>query len=283
MRLEYQVVDVFTDRAYAGNPLAVVLGGDGLTTDAMQAIAREFNLSETTFPVAPDAGEATYRLRIFTPTAELPFAGHPSIGSAWVMRHLGRASGDRVVQECGAGLLPLLLAGDRVSLTGGPPSLGPVVPEATALAAVGLGPADFVGDPLRWAGTGIDFGFLHVRPPAVARCRPDAGTLLSLQPTRALSVFSFVDGLAHARVFTAGLGVPEDPATGSAALGLGVWLAAAGLIPADGPSSYVVEQGAEMGRPSRLECLVRTSAAAATSVQVTGSVVPVAEGRIRVP
>lgn len=281
--LDYRVVDVFTDRAYAGNPLAVVLGGDDLPTASMQAIAREFNLSETTFPVAADAADATYRLRIFTPTAELPFAGHPSIGSAWVMRQEGRAPDGRIVQQCGAGLLPLLIDGDRVTLNGGTSTVGAPFPEAAALAAVGLGPADFAGDPLRWCGTGLEFGFLHVRPDAVARCRPDPGRLLALQPTPALSVFSYAEGVAHARVFATGFGVSEDPATGSAALGLGVWLAAAGLVAPDGESAYRVEQGVEIGRPSRLDCVVGAANGAAVAVQVTGTVVPVAEGRIRVP
>src|SRR6476646_11888051 len=102
-QLDYYVVDVFTDRPFAGNPLAAVFGADDLDTTQMQAIAREFNLSETTFVLAPTTPEATYRLRIFTPMAELPFAGHPSIGTAWVMRDLGRIDAGPIVQECGAG------------------------------------------------------------------------------------------------------------------------------------------------------------------------------------
>jgi trans-2,3-dihydro-3-hydroxyanthranilate isomerase len=280
--LDYRVVDVFTSDPFAGNPLAVVLDADDLSTAQMQTIANEFNLSETTFPVAATAASASYQLRIFTPTSELPFAGHPSIGSAWVMRTLGRIPAGDVVQECGAGLLPLSLDGDRATLTGGQPSLGePVDPEAV-LAAVGLGLRDVVGDPVRWAGVGIDFAFLHVRPECVVRARPDL-TALAAVGDAGVSVFSYVDGVAHARVFAGGVGVVEDPATGSAALGLGVWLASAGLVAADGATSYRVEQGAEMGRPSLLECVVRSVGGVAVELSVTGSVVPVAEGRIRVP
>jgi len=282
-RLAYQVVDVFTDRAFAGNPLAVVLDGGELTTEQMQAIAREFNLSETTFPMAAESAEASYRLRIFTPSTELPFAGHPSIGSAWLMRELGRVSGGRVVQECGAGLLPLTLDGDRVTLTGGTPSIGPVLDEAAALRAVGLDASDFAGDSLRWAGAGLEFGYLHVKPDAVARCVPDAAAIGRLHEMAQLSVFSYADGRAHARVFAAGAGVAEDPATGSAALGLGVWLVASGLVAADGETPYLIEQGLEMGRPSRLECVVAARAGEAVSARVTGQVVAVAEGTIRVP
>src|SRR5882724_7553064 len=103
--LDYHVVDVFTDRAFTGNPLAVVLGGDELTSAQMQAIAREFNLSETTFPLPPTTAGADYRVRIFTPSQELPFAGHPSIGTAWVLRSLARLETGTATQECGAGLL----------------------------------------------------------------------------------------------------------------------------------------------------------------------------------
>jgi trans-2,3-dihydro-3-hydroxyanthranilate isomerase len=282
--LAYHVVDVFTDRAFAGNPLAVVLDADDLTTEQMQAIAREFNLSETTFPVSSTAPEANYRLRIFTPTAELPFAGHPSVGGAWVLRSLGRIADGRNIQECGAGLLPIVINGDAATLTGGEPHLGEVVDSAEVARAAGLAESDLVGDPVRWAGMGIDFGFLHVKPDAVARASLDASAAATLPATgTGLLVFSYVDGIAHARMFAPGAGVVEDPATGSAALGLGVWLAAAGHVAPDGDTAYVVIQGVEMGRPSRLECVVRCEGGIAIEGRVTGTVVPVAEGRIRRP
>jgi trans-2,3-dihydro-3-hydroxyanthranilate isomerase len=280
--LDYRVVDVFTTDPFKGNPLAVVLDGDDLSTAQMQTIANEFNLSETTFPVRPTADGASYRLRIFTPASELPFAGHPSIGSAWVMRALGRIADGQLVQECGAGLLPLALDGDRGTLTGGEASIGEPVDPAPVLAAVGLGLRDMVGDPVRWAGVGIDFAFLHVRPESVARARPDLSALSAVGEA-GVSVFSCIDGVAHARVFAAGVGVIEDPATGSASLGLGVWLAAAGKVAADATTAYRVEQGAEIGRPSRMDCVVRCAGGRAVELSVTGSVVPVAEGRIRVP
>lgn len=281
--LSYHVVDVFTDRPYAGNPLAVVLDGDGLTTEQMQAIATEFNLSETTFPVAATAEAATYRLRIFTPTAELPFAGHPSVGSAFVMRWLGRVPEGRVIQECGAGLLPIDIDGDAATLTGGTAHLGDVVDPEPVAAAVGLSSSDLVGDPVRTAGAGLDFAFLHVQPDAVARALLDPGRADAIPSPAGISVFSFVDGVARARVFAPGAGVFEDPATGSAALGLGVWLAAAGHVAADGETSYVVLQGVEMGRPSRLECVVRCEGGAAVEGRVTGRTVPIAHGQIRRP
>jgi trans-2,3-dihydro-3-hydroxyanthranilate isomerase len=282
--LAYRIVDVFTDRAFAGNPLAVVLEADELSTEQMQRIAREFNLSETAFPITASTSDANYRLRIFTPAAELPFAGHPSVGAAWVMRSLGRVSDGPIVQECGAGLLPLVIEGDSVTLTGGAAHLDDVIADPSAIvAAIGLTTADLAGDPVRWAGVGIDFGFVHAKPDAVARARPNATLLADLDAKAGVSVFSFADGVAHARVFAGRLGVAEDPATGSAALGLGVWLAAAGHVAADGETPYIVNQGLEIGRPSRLDCVVRCEAGVAVGSRVTGSVVPIADGRIRHP
>jgi trans-2,3-dihydro-3-hydroxyanthranilate isomerase len=281
--LAYRIVDVFTDKAFAGNPLAVVLDADELTTAQLQTIAREFNLSETAFPVAASTPEAAYRLRIFTPSTELPFAGHPSVGSAWVMRSLGRVSDGQFVQECGAGLLPVVIDGDAVTLTGGAASLGEVVDAPPVVAALGLTAADFVGDPVRWCGTGIDFGFVHVRPDALERARLNPALTEQLSLGAGISVFSYVDGVAHARVFAPGAGVDEDPATGSAALGLGVWLAASGHVAPDGETSYVVIQGVEMGRPSRLECVVRCEGGVAVEGRVRGTVVPIGEGHLRRP
>jgi trans-2,3-dihydro-3-hydroxyanthranilate isomerase len=281
--LAYHVVDVFTDRAFTGNPLAVVLGADDLTTEQLQAIAVEFNLSETAFPMAATSPDATYRLRIFTTGEELPFAGHPSVGSAWVMRSLDRVSDGEVIQECGAGLLPLTIDGDAVTLTGGRPSLGEVVDPVAVLAAVGLTAADFVGDPVRWCGVGINFGYLHVRPDAVARASFDPVAARGLALETGISVFSYTAGVAHARVFANGAGMFEDPATGSAALGLGVWLASCGHVASEGSTSYVVHQGVEIGRPSRLDCVVSCQSGTAVGTRVTGTVVPIAEGQIRRP
>lgn len=138
--LPYEVVDVFTETAYAGNPLAVVLDADGLSTGQLQAIAGEFNLSETAFPLS--SGRADYRLRIFTPHIELPFAGHPSVGAAHTLARLGRIRSGAVVQDCGAGLLPVDVDPAGATLTGGQPEVGPSLDAAVLLAAVGLGVGD---------------------------------------------------------------------------------------------------------------------------------------------
>ncbi|MGH3715791.1 MAG: PhzF family phenazine biosynthesis protein, partial [Micromonosporaceae bacterium] len=144
MRLRYEIVDVFTDRPYAGNPLAVVLGADSLDGSQMQAIAREFNLSETTFVLPPSPG-ADYRIRIFTASKELPFAGHPSVGTAVTLARRGAIKTGDVVQECGAGMLPVTVSDNRAVLTGGTPQHGDPLDPAPLLAAVGLGARDFAG------------------------------------------------------------------------------------------------------------------------------------------
>jgi len=280
--LDYQIVDVFTDRAFAGNPLAVVFGAQDLSTEQLLAIAREFNLSETVFILPPtDPAAATYRARIFTPRVELPFAGHPSVGAAVV-----QAGGPgRVIQECGAGLLPIEVTADgRATLTGGTPSVGPELDPAPLLATAGLTAADFTGPAPRIAGCGIDFPYLSVRPDAVARAALDHG-VAAREGVGVVTIVGWdaATSTAHVRMFGPGVGVAEDPATGSAALGLGVWLVASGLLPGEGRSPYSVRQGAEIQRPSTLECTVTAAGGVAVGATVTGQVVPVAEGRINVP
>ncbi|HEV8571398.1 MAG TPA: PhzF family phenazine biosynthesis protein [Actinoplanes sp.] len=283
--LRYEIVDVFTDRPFAGNPLAVVFGADSLAGDQMQALAREFNLSETVF-VLPPSSSATYRARIFTPNAELPFAGHPSVGAAVTAVRRGLAEPGRLVQECGAGPLPIDVTDTgSATLTGGEPTLGPPLDPAPLLSLVGLTGDDLIPDAApRLAGCGLEFTFLPVRHSALARAWADAATSEKLGVPQ-ISVFSWnvSQRSAQARVFCPGVSVPEDPATGSAALGLGVWLVAAGWLPPDGLSPYTIHQGIEMHRPSLLECTVTASAGTATTATVSGHVVPVATGEIAVP
>ncbi len=282
----YEVVDVFTDRPFTGNPLAVVFGAEQLGTDQMQTLAREFNLAETTFVLPPTDPGATYRVRIFTTETELPFAGHPSVGTAVTLMRQGRFGPGKVVQECGAGLLPLeVTAAGAATLTGAEPRLGDPVEAGVLIKIAGLTADDYAGDPIavpRVAGCGLDWVFLPVRRSALADVRIDTQAAEKAGITE-LSVFSWADGTAHCRVFVPGTAVWEDPATGSAALGLGVWLVAAGRLPGDGVSSYRVHQGTEMKRPSVLDCTVTAVGGVATSATVTGHVQPVAAGTIMVP
>ncbi|MEV1293337.1 PhzF family phenazine biosynthesis protein [Pseudonocardia sp. NPDC049635] len=288
--LRFDIVDVFTDRPYEGNPLAVVHGAEALSTARMQAIAAEFNLSETAFPLPPtgdaDAG-ADYRVRIFTPRRELPFAGHPSVGTAWVLARDGVIGhGDRI-QECGAGLLPVRVDGSGARVEGGPPSVGEELDAAGLAAAVGLGPDDVDGAAAPGlAGAGVEYAILLVHPGAVGRARPDAAAIAAL-PGGVIGVLvAAVDATAervHARMFAPAAGVSEDPATGSAAVALGVFLADRGLVPDDGDHAFVVSQGAELGRRSTLHAGVRTAGGRPVTTWVGGTVAAVASGSLTPP
>ncbi|HEX5200398.1 PhzF family phenazine biosynthesis protein [Paractinoplanes rhizophilus] len=280
----YEIVDVFTDRPFAGNPLAVVYGADDLAADQMHALAREFNLAETVFILPPTAA-ATYRARIFTPERELPFAGHPSVGAAVTSMRRGLFPPGEIIQECGAGLLPLSVReSGSATLTGGEPTLGEPLDPAPLLALAGLAAEDHELAAPRSAGCGLAWVFLPVRREALAKIRIDDAAAEKLGVAE-LSIFSWsaAPAEAHARVFCPGAAVPEDPATGSAALGLGVYLVGAGILPADGTSSYRIHQGIEMKRPSLLDCTVTASAGQATVATVTGHVCPIAKGEIAVP
>jgi trans-2,3-dihydro-3-hydroxyanthranilate isomerase len=279
----YEIVDVFTDRPFAGNPLAVVYDAADLAADQMHTLAREFNLAETVFVLPPTADGATYRVRIFTPEGEVPFAGHPSVGAAVTSMRRGLFPAGRVVQECGAGLLPITVTpAGSADLTGGTPALGPPLEPGPLLAMAGLSPDDHAGGTPRTASCGLPWVLLPVRREALGRLRVDPVAAEKLGVTD-LAVFAWDGTEAWARVFVPGGAVPEDPATGSAALGLGVWLVAEGLLPGDGTSAYRVHQGIEMHRPSLLSCTVTASDGVATSATVAGHVVPIASGRMAVP
>ncbi|MGY2003555.1 PhzF family phenazine biosynthesis protein [Blastococcus sp. SYSU DS1024] len=283
--LEYEVVDVFAPRAFAGNPLAVVFDADELTTQQCQALANEFQLSETSFLCAPTEPGADYRVRIFTPYAELPFAGHPSVGAAHTLVRTGRLPAGTLRQECGAGVLDVVVDDGGATLSGGRPTLQDGPAPAALAAALGLDAADVTGVPSDVAGCGLPFGYLSVCPDAVDRAEPDRVALAGLAVGEGVSVLSW-DGAtatARARVFARDLNWGEDPATGSAALGAGVWLVESGLVAGDGTTSFTVRQGERMGRPSVLGCTVTAAGGRAVATTVRGAVVPVASGRIRVP
>lgn len=286
--LRFDVVDVFTDRPFAGNPLAVVHGADGLSTGQLQAITREFNLSETVFPLPPTRSEASYRARIFTPGKELRFAGHPSVGVAWVLARDGVIAEGDAVQECGAGLLPVKVDAAGARITGGRPRVGAEFDAAVMAEAVGLS-ADDVDMAVRagLASAGLEFPVVMVRPDAVSRAKvplPSALPPEAEESGHALVVaFDAARATAHVRMFGPGSGVDEDPATGSAAVALAVFLVDRGLLPADGESTFTVYQGAEIHRPSRLEVEVTALAGAATSASVGGRVVAVSSGQIATP
>jgi trans-2,3-dihydro-3-hydroxyanthranilate isomerase len=263
----------------------VVFGADVLTTEQCQALAFEFHLSETSFICAPTEPGADYRVRIFTPFAELPFAGHPSVGAAHTLVRTGRLPAGTLRQECGVGVLDLVVDDDGAQLSGGRPTLEDGPAPAELAAALGLSAADTTGVPADVAGCGLPFAYLSVTPDMVDRAVPDHAALDALGVGEGVSVLSWdaATSTAYARVFAGDLRWGEDPATGSAALGTGVWLVESGLLAAEGRSSYVVRQGEKLGRPSVLTCTVTASAGKAVAATVQGAVVPIASGCIAVP
>lgn len=299
MRRRFLTTDVFTDRVFGGNPLAVFPDGRGLSAGTMQAIAREMNLSETTFVLPPESTEATRRVRIFTPSEEMPFAGHPTLGTAFVLAAIGElelaAERTRIVFEEGVGPVPVTIdAKDgtplRTELAARPPEPGPEPPPPDVLAeCLGLRPDDVTG-PARAASCGVPFLFVPLGSrAALGRARiVTAAWERHLAGTWASSPFVYtrdtgdVDADLRARTFAPELGVAEDPATGSAVAALAAVVAR--LDPdAPGTQRLVVAQGLEMGRSSRLELEIDVADGAIAAVRVGGSAVLVSEGEMEVP
>src|SRR3954462_5922583 len=210
--LGYEVVDVFAPRAFAGNPLAVVFGADELSTEQCQALAFEFHLSETSFLCAPTALDADYRVRIFPPSPGLPSAGPPSVGAAHTLVRTGRLPAGTVRQECGAGVLPIVVEDDGATLTGGRPTLEDGPDPGTLAEAVGLSAAGAVGLPAHVAGCGLPWTFLAVRPAVVDEARPDPAALDRLGVAEGVVVCAWdpETSTAYARAFANDLAWGED-------------------------------------------------------------------------
>jgi trans-2,3-dihydro-3-hydroxyanthranilate isomerase len=299
-RYRFHTLDVFTDRAFGGNPLAVVLDADGLDTAGMQTIAREFNLSETVFVQQPaQPGPARRKVRIFTPHAELPFAGHPTIGTSYLLATLGlvkmEVADPCMVLEENIGDVPV-----RVTLENGVPvatqmsvprmpERGTTAPTRAALAALlSLPEAGVSGEAAVWS-CGVPFLFVPVRDldaMASVKLRPDLWEA-TLAPCGARGVYPYTmhaqtrEAQVHARMFAPGLGVAEDPATGAAASALAGALQAAS--PAEGSRRWRIEQGFEMGRPSLIDLEADVAGGRIAAVRVGGRSVAVSEGWLTVP
>ncbi len=301
MRLPYHILDVFTNQRFGGNPLAVVLGADDLDATRMQTIAREFNLSETVFVLKPQNAAHTARVRIFTPAVEMPFAGHPTVGTGALLAQLKSPapSGDGdalVVLEEAIGLVRV---GVRLRPGAAPfaefdaprlPQESGALPPADRLAAaVGLIPAEIGFEnhrPTKFA-AGNTFAFVPVASlQAIAKARvssPHWGAaiqggigafLYCRQTVHTTSAF-------HARMFAPEHGVPEDPATGSAAVGFAGVVHRFDALP-DGLHKRTIEQGFEMGRPSLIELSLQVEGGKVDTVRIGGHAVRVAEGMIEV-
>lgn len=276
----YRLLNVFAvpGDALSGNALCVFEEGTGLDAATMQTLARQFNLSETTF-ILPSA-VATARVRIFTPTFEMPFAGHPTLGTAHVVRALARV-GDALTLETQAGIIPVTAAGNRWTLQANPPRTRPVAATRVELAEMlGVAPAE-VGEPPLWVNTGSEQLVIPLdSAEAVARCRPVPALLERhgrLHPGRYLAyVWAHASaGDIRARFFfPVGTAVTEDPATGSACANLGGWFIATGAAL---PLSRRIHQGEAVGRPSVLELHVD----AEKHIYVSGEVIELGDGVVR--
>jgi len=273
----YRLANVFAEAPLAGNPLCVFEDARGLDDATMQALALQFNLSETTFLLPSEVADA--RVRIFTPTFEMPFAGHPTLGSAHVAREVLRR-GDRLTLEMRAGRIPVTADGDRWTLEAQAPKHRPPEVSAAALAdMLGLAPDDLgPGAPL-WVDTGSEQLIIPLRTfDAVRRTAPRADALLKhgSNGTRAMAyVFARENDHVLCRFFFPKHGaVIEDPGTGSACANLGGWLLAtsAGL-----PQQLHVDQGEAVGRPCRLGLEVTAD----RRIRVSGRVIEVARGTFR--
>jgi len=299
----YLHYDVFTDRLFGGNQLAVFLDGRGLSTETMQAIAKEMNFSETTFVLPPETRDTDVRMRIFTPGEELPAAGHPTIGSTFALARSGviESTRDRFVFGLGIGPVPVTLTwkGDELSfawMTQRNPNFGePVADKAAAAAALSLSPETVAGAgyPVQEISCGVPFVFVPLATrSAVDEASVNAGLLDSFirssnSSAHGVFVFSAQPGAsdratAYSRMFAPGLGVVEDPATGIASGALGCYLVKHQIVPPEQAGAMLSLQGVKMGRPSHVHISIGMQNGDINNVRVGGEAVLAGEGTLYV-
>jgi trans-2,3-dihydro-3-hydroxyanthranilate isomerase len=299
MKVEFTTVDVFTGARFGGNPLAVVTDAQGLASGQMQSIAAEFNLAETTFVLPPKDATNTAEVRIFTPKAELPFAGHPNVGTAFVLARAGRSygravAGDRLVFEEKAGLVRMDLTRENGVVVATrlaapvPLSIGEEIAPEIVAEACSLEPADIklAGHQPCIASCGIPLVFAELQSRALlARAAVRTDVLARHLPMeRAVGIHLYVAAREHgveiqSRMFAPLVGVPEDPATGGANVAL-IGLLAHHRPEADLVLARTIGQGFDMGRPSVLEASAEKKAGTVTATYIGGRCVPMMKGTI---
>lgn len=302
--LKFYQADVFTSQPFGGNPVAVIPEAQGLSDDLLQQIAREMNLSETVFVFPPTEPAAVVRLRIFTPTQEIPFAGHPVLGTFFILAELGIISVKepvtRVMQECNIGLFPVELHAEdgqveQVVMTQPKPEfLGPVDETEDLYKIAGaLGLSKHVIADTKWpvevVSTGLPVMIVPVRTlTAVRSIRPDATAIMDMCRrfgTNGIMVFTTVtvesSATVHTRMFAPSIGILEDPATGSASGALGAYLVQNGVVDVAPTTEIISEQGYEIDRPSRIYIRVDSDDDIIQSVRVGGRCVRVLEGTLK--
>ncbi|WFM72741.1 PhzF family phenazine biosynthesis protein [Halomonas sp. CKK8] len=286
---EYFLLDVFTDRAFAGNPLAVFPHAEGLESGTMQAIANELNLSETVF-VGQPTGQHRYPVRIFTPTEELPFAGHPTVGTAHLLVELGMAERDLpLVLEAGVGPLVVEFEHELARFTTAPPFsiLASTLNQAAAAELLGLEAHQVLSEPVL-ASCGLPYHLVELASQeALERALPSPGTWTAcVSPSGQDQVYLYVAGdeadatrVVRARMFSTQGGVREDPATGSAAAALAGYLV---QKKGNGRWRWQVEQGIELGRPSRILAEAERGEDGLT-IRIAGQALIVGTGSLQLP
>ena len=301
--LKFYQADVFTEDPFGGNPVAVFPDAHGLSDYQLQQIAREMNLSETVFVLPPTDQAAVVRLRIFTPTQEIPFAGHPVLGTFYVLAQLGLIAATdgvtRVMQECNIGLFPVELHAregqiSHVVMTQPKPEfLGPVDEmEDVYKIAAALGLPKYAITDMKWpievVSTGLPVLIVPVRTlTAVRSIQPNASAIMDICSrfgANGIMVFTTVtvepSATVHARMFAPSIGILEDPATGSASGALGAYLVQKGVVDVAPTTDIVVEQGYEIERPSQILVRVESDDDIIKTVKVGGQCVMVVEGTL---
>lgn len=298
-KLHYRLVDVFTDRAFGGNPLAVFLDGQGISSEVMQAIANELHLSETTFVLPPEDPQNTYHVRIFTPATELPMAGHPTVGTAFTLareRMLELTGAETTIRfEEGVGVIPVTLKQQDnrklfIQMRQPLPTFGPRYTDWHSIAEMlSLDEDALEADlPLEVVSCGVPFLFVPVKNLAAMRAirfRNDVWErALGNFATSHIFVFTreteTSEGTVHSRMFAPTMGIAEDPATGAASGPLGSYLVHYGLVPAAPRVALVSEQGFEMGRPSMIHIEIEQAQGQITGVYVGGQCYYMGQGSI---
>jgi trans-2,3-dihydro-3-hydroxyanthranilate isomerase len=302
MRYHYYTADVFTDRIFGGNQLAVFPDGRGLDSTQMQQIAREFNFSETVFVLPPKAAKHTRAVRIFTPTSELPFAGHPTVGTAFVLASIGEIPLEpqdptRIVFEEGVGPVPIVIyARDAkpVFVQFSTAKLPEATPASTPISEIAeclqLRPDDLdtVKYQPEFVSCGVPFLFIAARSlAAVQRARVHSTMYEKVFGTTGANLYIFTfetedpQSSVHARMFAPAEGIQEDPATGSAAAALAGYLGSRENV-LTGTLKWTIEQGSEMGRPSILKVEADKKDGKIEAVRVGGTSVLVCEGHLEI-
>jgi trans-2,3-dihydro-3-hydroxyanthranilate isomerase len=300
-KLHYHLVDVFTDKIFGGNQLAVLTNGRGISSELMQSIAKEFNLSETTFVLPPKDAGNDYHVRIFTPGSELPMAGHPTVGTSFILarEHMIELGNDEIIikLEEGVGVIPV-----QINFKDGEPDLiwmqqllpvfGPRFEDRNAIAEMlSLAPdALETSLPVEVVSCGVPFLYVPLKTLEAARSIRLRMDVLEkvLAPFGLKEVFVFTKetelagSSVHSRMFAPGLGIQEDPATGAASGPLGCYLARYEVFPTSQRTEYTSEQGIEMGRPSIIKIVIQQNEGEITRVQVGGRCRFIGQGYLEV-